>query len=152
MISLCLTLSIICYVSRVKWTDPRKRVEPSTTPQCSGYWKGNFPIALDYGHQLYLYIYIYIYVCVCVYVWLGSCLSFKHVWLNDKNTFCLYNFIRILLSFLIRVLSSGRKLDEFTKIVRGFIFFFIVVNSSFYKTTAIIFGCQYRGELQDHIS
>ena len=26
---------------------------------------------------------------------------FKHVWLNNKDTFCLYNFIKILSSFLI---------------------------------------------------
>ena len=36
------------------------------------------------------HIYTFIYVCVCV--WLGSNLSFKHVWLNNKGTFCLYNF------------------------------------------------------------
>ena len=49
---------------------------------------------------IYIYIYIYMYVCVCV--WLGSSLSFKHVWLNDKDTFCLYNFIKILISKLER--------------------------------------------------
>ena len=30
----CLTLSIIRYLSRVKWSNPRKRVAPSPTPQC----------------------------------------------------------------------------------------------------------------------
>ena len=43
---------------------------------------------------------IYIYVCVCVCV----C---KHVLINNKDTFCLYNFIKILSSFLINVLFSG---------------------------------------------
>ena len=38
----------------------------------------------------YIYIYIYIYV-----------------WLNNKYTLCLYNFIKILSSFLISVLVSG---------------------------------------------
>ena len=37
----CLTLSIIRYVSRVKWINPRKGVAPSPTPRCSSYWKGS---------------------------------------------------------------------------------------------------------------
>ena len=39
LISLCLILSNIRYVSRVKWTNPGKGVAPSPTPQCSSYWK-----------------------------------------------------------------------------------------------------------------
>ena len=38
----CLTLSIIRYVSRVKWSNPGKGVAPSPTPRCGGYWKGAF--------------------------------------------------------------------------------------------------------------
>ena len=34
LIPLCLTLSIIRYVSRVKWSNPGKGVAPSPTPQC----------------------------------------------------------------------------------------------------------------------
>ena len=33
----CLTLSIIRYVSRVKWSNPGKGVAPSPTPRCSSY-------------------------------------------------------------------------------------------------------------------
>ena len=51
------------------------------------------------------------YVCVCV--WLDSSLSFKHVWLNDKGTFCPYNFIKILSSFGFRF----ELVNEFTEIV-----------------------------------
>ena len=58
----CLTLNIIRYVSRVKWSNPRKGVAPSPTPWCSSYWKGSLRVALDYSRQLlYIYIYIYIY-------------------------------------------------------------------------------------------
>ena len=57
--------------------------------------------------RMTIYIYIYIYVCVCVCVWMGSSVSFKHLLLNDKNTFCLYDFIKILSSFLISDLVSG---------------------------------------------
>ena len=81
----CLTLSIIRYGSRVKWSNPWKGVEPSRTPQCSSYWKGSLRVTLGYSRQLYLIIwqkhlylnkkktmdrhYIYMCVCVCVCVW-----------------------------------------------------------------------------------
>ena len=42
--------------------------------------------------EVYIYIYIYIYM---------------NVWLNNKDTFWLYDFIKILSSFLISVLVSG---------------------------------------------
>ena len=71
------------------------------------------------GTQSHIYIYIYIYMCVCVCVCvcvcarvsvcvcvkLGNSLSFKHVWLNNNGTFYLYNYIKILSSFLISVLD-----------------------------------------------
>ena len=56
-------------------------------------------------------------VCVCVCVSLGSSLSFKHVWLNNKDTFCLDNFIKILSSFSMCLGFSLQLVDEFTKIV-----------------------------------
>ena len=43
----CLTLSIIRCGSRVKWCSPGKGVAPSSTSQCSSYWKGN--LQLDIG-------------------------------------------------------------------------------------------------------
>ena len=33
----CLSLSIISYISRVKWSNPRKGVAPSPTLQCGSY-------------------------------------------------------------------------------------------------------------------
>ena len=36
----CVTLSIIRYGSRVKWSNPGKGVAPSPTPWCSSYRKG----------------------------------------------------------------------------------------------------------------
>ena len=50
----CLTLSIIRYRSRVKWSNPGKGVGPFPTRRCSSYRKGILRVALDYGHQLYL--------------------------------------------------------------------------------------------------
>ena len=46
-----LTLSIIRYVSRVKWNNPGKGVAPSPRPQCSSYRKGSLRVNLDFGHQ-----------------------------------------------------------------------------------------------------
>ena len=41
-----LTLSIIRYGSRVKWSNPGNGVAPSPTPQGGGYWKGNLRVTL----------------------------------------------------------------------------------------------------------
>ena len=52
----CLTLSIIRYGSRVKWSNPGNGVAPSPTPWCSSYRKGSLRVTLDYGRQLYFYL------------------------------------------------------------------------------------------------
>ena len=49
----CLTLSIIRYRSRVKWSNPGKGVAPSLTPWCSSYRKRSLRVTLDYDRQLY---------------------------------------------------------------------------------------------------
>ena len=59
LILLYLTLSIIRYVSRVKWSNPGEGVALSLTPQCSSYWKESFWVAPDYGCQLYLLLQIF---------------------------------------------------------------------------------------------
>ena len=41
-------------LSRVKWSNPGKGVEPSPTPRCSSYRKGILRVTLDYGRQLNL--------------------------------------------------------------------------------------------------
>ena len=51
----CWTLSNIRYVSRVKWSNPRKGVAPSPIPRCRNYWKGSLPVILDYSCQLTYY-------------------------------------------------------------------------------------------------
>ena len=57
------------------------------------------------------------YICVCVCVCVGSSRSFKHVSLNCKDTFCLYNLIKILLSLLIMCLDFRLELvGEFIEI------------------------------------
>ena len=56
----CLTLSIIRYGSRVKWSNPGKGLAPSPTHWCCSYRKGSLRITLDYGRQLYLLYYWYV--------------------------------------------------------------------------------------------
>ena len=51
----CLTLSNTRYVSRVKWSNPRKGVARFPTPWCCSYWKGSLLVALDYGRQQLLH-------------------------------------------------------------------------------------------------
>ena len=63
----CLTISIIRYVSRVKWNIPGKVVAPYSTPRCSSYWNRSLRVALDCSCQVY-FLYIDIYVCVRVCV------------------------------------------------------------------------------------
>ena len=45
-----LTLTIIRYVSRVKWINLWKEVVPSLTPRCSSYWKRSLWVTLDYDY------------------------------------------------------------------------------------------------------
>ena len=52
LIPLCLTLSIIRYVSKVKWGNPGKGKAPSPTPWYSSFWKWSLQVTLDYGCQL----------------------------------------------------------------------------------------------------
>ena len=54
----CLTLNIIRYGSRVKWSNLGKGVEPCLTPRCSSILKGSLLVKLKYSCLLY-YIYIY---------------------------------------------------------------------------------------------
>ena len=51
----CLTLSIIRYGSKVKWSNQGKRVALSPAPWCSSYRKGSLQVTLNCGCQLYLY-------------------------------------------------------------------------------------------------
>ena len=48
----CLTASIISYGSRVKWSNPGKRVASFSTIWCSSNRKGSLWVTLDYSHQL----------------------------------------------------------------------------------------------------
>ena len=48
-----LTLSIIWYRSRVKWSNPGKGVAPSPTPRCCSYWKGSLQVTLDEGQPTF---------------------------------------------------------------------------------------------------
>ena len=54
LITTCLTLGIIRYVSWVNWSNQGKRVAPSPTYQYRINWKRSLRVTLDYGRQLHL--------------------------------------------------------------------------------------------------
>ena len=66
----CLTLSVIRYWSRVKWSNSGNGVAPAPTPWCSSYRKGSFRVTLKYGYQLYLLLHMYIYIYI--YGWMDT--------------------------------------------------------------------------------
>ena len=88
----CLTLSIIRYVSRVKWSNPGKGEVPSFTHQCNSYWKGSLRVGLNYGRQLYL---LQIGILDIVYdfkwiisIWLEYLIKHNCVWIiGNKNSY-----------------------------------------------------------------
>ena len=55
----CLTLSVIRYRSRVKWSNPGKGVAPSLTPLCSSYRKGRLLGHPQLRSPTLLYFYIH---------------------------------------------------------------------------------------------
>ena len=54
----CLTLSIIRYGSRVKWSNPGKGLAPFITPWCRSYRNRSLRVTLNYSHQQQQQIYI----------------------------------------------------------------------------------------------
>ena len=62
----CLTLSIIRYGSRVKWSDPEKGVVTSLHLSVVAIEKGTFgsssTLVTNFTYFIYIYIYIYIYI------------------------------------------------------------------------------------------
>ena len=95
----CLTLSIIRYGSRVKWSNPGKGVTPSPTHWCSKYRKGSLLVTLDYGRLLYFFIYIhiytYIYICIIKSCWYHGVL---YVSLSVRLSLSLCVFLYLCLS------------------------------------------------------
>ena len=90
----CLTLSIIRYRSRVKWSNPAKGVAPSPTHWCSklskrepsGHPRLWSPTMYIYIYIfffcvcIYIYIYIYIFIFVCVYITLVEWQFYSKDW------------------------------------------------------------------------
>ena len=100
LITPCLTLSIIRYWSRIKWSNPGKGVENFSILWCSGYWKGSLQVVLNNGRQLYLLTFLkVISPKVNVIVWLEfeltyfeadvqyfrhyATMTFKKTWLKN---------------------------------------------------------------------
>ena len=124
----CFTISIIRYISRVKWSNEGKGVAPSPTPWSSSYWKGGLQVALDYSHQLYftewssniyIYIYIYIYIKFRQFLWVLCKLNMITWWLYFLNykyarqSFSLYLSLLFISLYKIPVLNHITYLNAF---------------------------------------
>ena len=92
----CLTLSIIRYGSRVKWSNPGKGVVSSPTPRCSSYQKRK-------REKLYIYIYIYMQIslniidilCLHIFFWIRYIYIYMQISLNIIDILCLHIFFWI---------------------------------------------------------
>ena len=98
LISPCLTLCIISYVSRIKWSNPGKGVAPFPPPQCSSYWKRSLWLPLTMvANFTFIYIYIYIYIkrdanvyihiqtVLLISIWTNRQLFFNHLVFKSKK-------------------------------------------------------------------
>ena len=95
----CLTLSIIRYISRVKWSNPGNGVAPSPTPWCSSYWKGSLrSTSTKVANFIYLLTYSY------------------NVRYKKNSVMCDELFIWLIgnLALLVTIATSGckRKIDK----------------------------------------
>ena len=71
------------HIKWVKWSNPGKGVASSPTHRCSSYWKGSFPVALDYGRQLNMYVGAGITVLECTSIELAQMYKWEWVYLSD---------------------------------------------------------------------
>ena len=119
----CLRLSIIRYISRVKWSNPGKGLAPSPTPRCRSYWKGSLLVTLNYSHQLYLLISIFtcwfLLTGICVYMWI-----YFFVYISRQKMYVyVYVFICILVFILFTNPSARAGYDTrsiFKRSLTGF--------------------------------
>ena len=100
----CLTLSIIRYISRVKWSNSGKGVAPSRILWCSSYWKRNFESSsttvANFTYLLYMHgdINTYMYRCLVVHTLLPPKAPFS-TW-PWEQTSCLLCELRVNFSLL----------------------------------------------------
>ena len=90
----CLTLSIIRYVSRVKWRNLRKGVAPSLTPRCRSYWKGSLQVTFDYSRQLYFFL----HSSVCEFIFERGFGLWIYV-LGSRSSFLIFFFSELRFGF-----------------------------------------------------
>ena len=125
----CLTLSIIRYGSRVKWSNPGKGVAPSPTPRCSKLSKREPSGHPRLWSPTYIYKYIYIYETqllsfspmhsleryICSKCWYGHSL-----FMNIAKSILKYFLLTITFGLIF---SNKRKYQK--KNFLSFFFFFI---------------------------
>ena len=139
----CLTLSIIKYVSMVKWSKPRKGVVLSPPLWCCSYWKGSLyePLTIAANFTfIYIYIYIYIYVCVrvcgCVCVCVSTYFLSKIKSLLKTNILRTCSWIPLITAEYFAILDfysdKPRKKERMVKTKR---WTFLKLAEMYYKQT-----------------
>ena len=94
--------SIIRCGSRVKWSNPEKRVGPSSIPGGSRYWKEHVRVALKYSRQLYVLIIIIIIICHLTIKDLPRPVLIIDIWLDHSILYFLFLIIKPFLPFLLQ--------------------------------------------------
>ena len=111
----CLTLSIITYISRVKWSNPGEEAAPSPTAQCSSYWKGCLWVTFKYSRQLYFAYEVFSYL-----KWLWTLLSYwilKHSYYNKIWSVYLIGFTLLYFKIAVIPLVPETKMVVVSKLI-----------------------------------
>ena len=103
----------VSYVSR----HTRKRLTPSPTLQCSGYWKESFQVALNYSHQLlYTFVYIYTYIYMCIYTNIHIFMYF-YIYIYIYIHICIFVIYQLAVKNSLNVIDLFLKLDHYCSFV-----------------------------------
>ena len=97
----CLTLSIIRYGSRVKWSNPGKGVAPSPTPWCSKLSSFGSPSTMV---AYFTFFYLYMCECVCIYIYMCECVC---IYIYICVCVCVYIYIYIYICMCVCVCNKS---------------------------------------------
>ena len=135
----CLTLSIIRYGSRVKWSNPGKEVAPSPTPWCiklskrepSGHPRLWSPTLLLFAYfigpswnysqlRIYWIKYCLIYIYIYIYIYWQHFFIDMYLIEHNRHFFCLHIFLLILSNCRIDLTDIRRESIDKPSIISYF--------------------------------
>ena len=125
-----LTLNIIRYISRVKWSNPWKGVAFSPTPLCCSYWKKSLRVALVDSHQLYIYLSIYLSLCIYIHIYLY--IHYMYIYISIYISIYIYIYMYIYIHIFI-------YLHVYTHI---YIYIYILLKTFLKENPLVSWGCR----------